>query len=120
VTDNTNNEIISKTKRLNYERVKELCIEAQYLRIELNKSQSKEICDRLEIFVEELRKLRKSTSKHLDSDEVMSDIEWILEYTRKGEWDNVARWLSNIDSSLREMWSGYMNSITKSKNEEES
>ena len=113
-------ETTSKSKRLNYERIKELCTEAQYVRVELNKSQSKEVRDRLDAFIEELRKLQKSTSKHLDSDEVMSDVEWILEYTQKGEWDNVTRWLSNIDSSLREMWSGYMDSINKSKNEEKS
>ena len=129
MTDNTNppqidivyestSETTSKSKRLNYERIKELCTEAQYLRVELNKSQLKEIRDRLDTFIEELHKLRKSTSKHLDSDEVMSDVAWITQYVQKEEWDNVTRWLSNIDSSLREMWSGYMDSINKSKNED--
>jgi len=129
MTDNTNppqidivyqsiSETTSKSKRLNYEKIKELCTEAQYLRVELNKSQSKEIRDRLDTFLEELRKLRKSTSKHLDSDEVISDVAWITQYVQKEEWDNVTRWLSNIDSSLREMWSGYMDSINKSKNED--
>jgi hypothetical protein len=109
-----------KSKRLNYEKIKELCTEAQYLRVELNKSQSKEIRARLDTFLQELHKLRKSTSKHLDSDEVMSDVAWITQYIKADEWNNVTRWLSNIDSSLREMWSHYMDSINKSKNVEES
>lgn len=109
-----------KSKRLNYEKIKELCSEAQYLRVELNKSQSKEIRARLDTFLQELHKLQKSTSKHLDSDEVISDVAWITQYIKADEWNNVTRWLSNIDSSLREMWSHYMDSINKSKNMEES
>lgn len=131
MTDNTNtsqidivyestSETTLKSKRLNYEKIKELCSEAQYLRVELNKSQSKEMRARLENFLQELRKLQKSTSKHLDSDEVMSDVVWITQYIKADEWNNVTRWLSNIDSSLREMWSHYMDSINKSKNMEES
>lgn len=131
MTDNTNppqgdivyestSETTLKSKRLNYEKIKELCTEAQYLRVELNKSQSKETCARLDTFLQELRRLQKSTSKHLDSDEVMSDVAWITQYIKADEWNNVARWLSNIDSSLREMWSHYMDSINKSKNTEES
>lgn len=113
-------EIALKSKRLNYERIKELCTEAQYLRVELHVSQSKEILNRLEAFIKELHNLKKSTSKHLDYEEVMSDLDWIIEYTKDEEWNNVTRWLSNIDSSLREMWSHYMDSINKSKNVEES
>lgn len=111
-------ETASRSNRLNYERIKELCTEAQAIRVELHKSQSKEVRDRLDAFVEELRKLRKSTSKHLDSDEVISDMGWIIDYARTGEWLHVTRWLSNIDSSLREMWSNYMDSINRSKKEE--
>lgn len=131
MTDNTNtpqidivyestSETTLKSKRLNYEKIKELCTEAQYLRVELNKSQSKEMRARLDTFLQELHKLRKSTSKHLDSDEVMSDVAWITQYIKADEWNNVTRWFSNIDSSLREMWSHYMDSINKSKNVEES
>ncbi len=114
------NEAPLKSKRLNYEKIKELTGEAQYLRVELNKSQSKEIRARLDIYLQELHKLQKSTSKYLDSDEVMSDVAWITQYIKADEWKNVTRWLSNIDSSLREMWSHYMDSINKSKNVEES
>lgn len=116
----SSSETTLKSKRLNYEKIKELCTEAQYLRVELNKSQSKEMRARLDTFLQELHRLRKSTSKYLDSDEVMSDVAWITQYIKADEWNNVTRWLSNIDSSLREMWSHYMDSIHKSKNMEES
>ncbi|ADR34377.1 hypothetical protein Sulku_1716 [Sulfuricurvum kujiense DSM 16994] len=108
-------ETAPKSKRLNYERIKELCTEAQYLRVELNKSQTEDITKRLDTFIEELKQLQKSTSKYLDSDEVMSDLEWIVEYIHKEEWINVTRWLSNIDSSIREMWSHYIEQIIKHK-----
>lgn len=58
----------------------------------------------------------KSTSKYLDYEEVEHDLEWIVEYYKKQEWNNVTRWLGNIDSSLREMWTNYMDIITASKN----
>jgi hypothetical protein len=108
-----------KSKRLNYERIKELYMEAQAIRSELNTSQSKEVLDRLYEFIDELRELDKSTSKYLDSAEVMSDIEWIVEYIQKEEWLNVMRWLSNVDSSIREMWSHYIEQIIKHKKSNE-
>jgi hypothetical protein len=108
-----------KSKRLNYEKIKEFYTEAQAIRAELNASQSKEVLDRLDAFIDELRELDKSTSKYLNSDEVMSDIEWIIEYVEKEEWDNVTRWLSNIDSSIREMWSHYIEQIIKHKKSSE-
>ena len=102
-----------KSNRLNYARIKELCEEAESLRVELNKSQPKSTRDRLDGFIENIRKLSKSSSKHLNT-----DAEWIVEYYQKGEWSNVTRWLSNINSSLREMWSGYMDSLNKIQEKE--
>lgn len=107
-----------KSNRLNYARIKELCEEAESLRVELNKSQPKSTRDRLDGFIENIRKLSKSSSKHLNTDEINSDAEWIVEYYQKGEWSNVTRWLSNINSSLREMWSGYMDSLNKIQEQE--
>jgi len=104
-------ETIFKSKRLNYEKVKELYTEAQSIRVELNKSQSEEIRARLDDFIDEIQKLQKSSSKYLDSDEVMSDIDWIIEYAQAEKWNDVARWLCNLDSSLREMWSQYIEQI---------
>lgn len=104
-----------KSNRLNYVRIKELYDEAQLLRTELNKSQTKASRDRLDVFIENIHKLSKSSSKHLDTNEIQSDVVWIVEYYQKGEWTNVTRWLSNLDSSLREMWSYYMDSLNKAK-----
>jgi t-SNARE complex subunit (syntaxin) len=104
-------ETIFKSKRLNYEKVKELYTEAQSIRVELNKSQSEEIRARLDDFIDEIQKLQKSSSKYLNSDEVMSDIDWIIEYAQAEKLNDVARWLCNLDSSLREMWSQYIEQI---------
>jgi hypothetical protein len=108
-------EVVSKSKRLNYEKIKELFTQAQEIRAELGKTQSKEAKERLNAFLEELGKLQKSASKYLNCEEVMSDVAWITQYIKAGEWDNVTRWLCNIDSSLREMWSQYIEQIIQHK-----
>lgn len=109
----------TKSKRLNYEYIRERCNQAKSLREQLPKSQTMEIQEELENFIEEIKKLDQSASKYLDADEVMSDLEWITEYYEKKEWNNVTRWLSNIDSSLREMWSDYIEKILINKNAEQ-
>jgi hypothetical protein len=106
----------SKNNRLSYPKIKELREEIQALRIELHKSQSKETLERLDAFIVEIQKLTKSSSKYLDVNELHSDLEWIIEYYKKKEWPSVTRWLSNIDSTMYEMWSAYMNKLKAEKN----
>lgn len=106
----------TKSQRLNYEHIKELCRRVQSIREQLHKSQDKEILEQLDQLIEDIGELEKSTSKYLEADEVLSDLEWIVEYYEKQEWSNVTRWLSNIDSSLREMWSCYIEKILAKKN----
>ncbi len=106
---------IPKSGRLSYTIIKELYTEVQAIRAELHKSQSEEILYRLDVLIDEIHKLSKSSSIYLNTEEVVSDLEWIIEYYDKQEWNNVTRWLSNIDSSLREMWSNYIEKITAKK-----
>jgi len=54
--------------------------------------------------------LVKSKSKIADYDELKSDIEWLKEYYEEESWNDAARWLTNIDSTLRETFSQYMDS----------
>lgn len=109
---------LPKSGRLSYAKIKELYTEAQEIRSELHKSQSEEILNRLDAFIDEIHRISKSSSTYLDSDEVASDLEWIIEYYEKKEWLNVTRWLCNIDSSLREMWSNYIEKIIAHKNQQ--
>lgn len=111
---------IPKAKRFSYAKIKELYTEAQAIRSELHKTQSEEILNRLDAFIDEIHKISKSSSAYLDSNEVQSDLEWIIEYYEKKEWLNVTRWLSNIDGSLREMWSDYMDKLKKAHGENSS
>lgn len=119
-TESSNYETTSKSKRLNYEQIKELCNRTQFIREQLHKSQTKEILEQLDQLIEDIGELEKSSSKYLEADEVLSDLEWIREYYEKEEWTNVTRWLSNIDSSLREMWSDYIEKIIAKKNADQS
>ena len=42
-------------------------------------------------------------------------MEWLNEYYEKQSWNDVTRWLTNIDSTLRETFSMYMDELKKSK-----
>lgn len=102
--------------RISYPNIKSLCTNAQNIREELHKNISADILKHLDTFIQDIKNMCKSTSKYLDYEEVERDLEWIVEYYKKQEWNNVTRWLGNIDSSLREMWTNYMDIITASKN----
>ncbi|MDF1883689.1 hypothetical protein JHD49_07030 [Sulfurimonas sp. SAG-AH-194-C21] len=55
-----------------------------------------------------LTELVQSKSKLADFDELKSDTVWLKEYYEEESWNDVTRWLSNIDGTLRETFSEYM------------
>jgi hypothetical protein len=61
-----------------------------------------------------LRELTKSKSKHIDFDELTSDMEFLQEYYEEQSWSDVTRWLTNIDSTIRETFSHYMETLKES------
>jgi len=101
--------------KLNYQMIKDLCLQSSQTRIELTRSQTQVEFDMLELFIAEVEKLEDITSKFVKLEEVQSDLEWIKQYYEQQEWDCVTRWLTNIDSSLREMWSQYIEQIVALK-----
>ncbi|MDF1878109.1 hypothetical protein JHD46_00490 [Sulfurimonas sp. SAG-AH-194-C20] len=58
-----------------------------------------------------LNELVNSKSKLADFDELKSDTEWLKEYYTDESWNDVTRWLSNIDGTLRETFSEYMEAL---------
>ncbi len=62
----------------------------------------------LDEVIDKLNELVSSKSKIADYDELKSDMEWLQEYYEEKSWCDVTRWLSNIDSTLRETFSCYM------------
>lgn len=60
-----------------------------------------------------LEELVKSKSKIADYDELKSDMEWLKKYYAEESWNDVTRWLTNIDSTLRETFSSYMVVLTE-------
>jgi hypothetical protein len=101
--------------KLNYQMIKDLCLQSSQTRIELTRTQTQVEFDMLELFIAEVEKLEDITSKFVKLEEVQSDLEWIKQYYEQQEWDCVTRWLTNIDSSLREMWSQYIEQIVALK-----
>lgn len=67
----------------------------------------------LDEVIGKLEELIKSKSKIVDYDELKSDMEWLKEYYAKESWNDVTRWLTNIDSTLRETFSCYMEALNK-------
>ena len=69
----------------------------------------------LDDVIHKLDEIVKSKSKIADFDELKSDIEWLKEYYEKESWSDVTRWLTNIDSTLRETFTKYMDGIKNIK-----
>jgi len=69
----------------------------------------------LDHLILKLRELTKSKSKYIDFDELKSDMEFLQEYCEEQSWSDVTRWLTNIDSTLRETFSHYMEELKNLK-----
>ena len=103
--------------KLNYQLIKDMCKLQVEARVQIMETKLNGIpkTDELDIFIEQLNEMFQSKSKYADFDELKSDLEWIKEYREAGSWNDLTRWLTNIDSSLREFWSSYMDAIQNSK-----
>lgn len=95
--------------------ITKICDQAGVVRFEIMKSPTQNLLDLLDELITEIHLLNETNHKFVQLDEIMSDLEWIELYYEKKEWNNVTRWLTNIDSSLREMWSQYIKQIIARK-----
>lgn len=73
----------------------------------------------LDEVISKLEELVKSKSKIADYDELKSDMVWLKKYYAEESWSDVTRWLTNIDTTLRETFSCYMESLKEIKTEKE-
>ena len=69
----------------------------------------------LDHLILKLRELIKSKSKYIDFDKLKSDMEFLQEYYEEQSWNDTTRWLTNIDSTLRETFSHYMEELKNLK-----
>ena len=101
--------------KLNYPTVKELCQLMTDARIKIRDTRHMEVVDTklLDEVIEKFNELVTSKSKLADFNELQSDIEWLEEYYEEKSWSNTMRWLTNIDSTLRESFSSYMEELKK-------
>lgn len=94
---------------LNHKTVKELSKQITEARIKIRDARDTLPLDKLII---NLNLLVKSKSKNLvDYSELESDIRWLKKYYKEHSWNDVTRWLTNIDSSIREVFSCYIDAI---------
>lgn len=99
------------SNHFSYAVIKELCSEAQLLVLDMGAEQFEIIFERLNIFINKVRTIIQLSSQDYETDEVASDLEWIEQYYEKNEWVSIVKWLKNLQSSLHEMWSNYIDKI---------
>jgi len=46
-------------------------------------------------------------------------MKWLKEYYKEESWNDVTRWLTNIDSTLRETFSCYMEALKEIRGNED-
>ena len=108
--------------RFNYKTMKEISdlvleTRADFWKTRYIETSSSELM--LDDVIKQLDELTSSKSKLVDFDSLKSDIEFLKEYYKEKSWGDVIRWLSNIDSELRDSFSNYMDAIkntSKDKN----
>lgn len=62
--------------------------------------------------INKLESLSKSKSKYLDTEELISDLNYIKYYYKKEKrYVSVIRWLSNIESTIHTLFNEYMDDI---------
>ena len=104
--------------RLSYDVVKELTQLIAEARLKIIKERNTTLLDEV---LEKLEILVDSKSKLADFDELKSDMEYLKEYYDEESWNDVTRWLTNIDSTIREMFSHYIEAVkTKQGNMKQS
>ena len=101
--------------KLNYQTVKELCqlMTDANTEIRATRHLNEVNTTALDEVIEKLNELVTSKSKLADFDELKSDMEWLEEYYEEKSWSDTTRWLSNIDSTLHEAFSSYMDKLKK-------
>ena len=101
--------------RLSYKVILELQELRKAARIDIIKNPLQPNQENLDLYLEILDEMLKSKSKHADFIELEEDIAFLKEYVNQQVWIDVKRWLANMDGTLREFWSNYMDSLTKTE-----
>ena len=65
----------------------------------------------LDKVIADLKSLINDNQNKTDFSELKSDIEFLQEYYRDNSWNDVTRWLSNINSTVRTIYYDYIAKI---------
>ena len=58
-----------------------------------------------------IKELLQSKSKYLEKDELESDLDWIEHYIKNKRYSSVSRWMSNIESTIHDVFNKYMEEL---------
>lgn len=102
--------------KITYKLIDELCKMQAAARVSIMATRSNGYgpdASLLDEFIEKLQALLQSQPQTADISELRSDLKFIIEYYKEKSWRDVTRWLTNIDSTLREFWQGCIKACKK-------
>lgn len=103
--------------KLNKESIKALEQNIEFTRVSIRKNGDITNLDKV---IADLKSLINENQNKADFSELKSDMEFLQEHYRDGSWNNVTRWLSNINSTVRTIYYDYLAKIREYHNNKSS
>lgn len=94
--------------KLNKNSIKELSDNIEKTRVAIRKNRD---ITNLDALISDLKTLISCNSEKMDFSELQSDIEFLKEYHEEKSWNDVTRWLSNINSTMHNIYYDYIAKI---------
>jgi hypothetical protein len=99
---------MEKFMKLDKESIKALEKNIEFTRVSIR--QNGDITN-LDKVIADLKSLINDNQNKADFSELKSDMEFLQEYYKEGSWKDVTRWLSNINSTMRNIYYDYLAKI---------
>lgn len=103
--------------KLNKESIKALGENIEFTRVSIRKNGDITNLDKV---IADLKSLINENQNRVDFSELKSDVEFLQEYYREGSWNDVTRWLSNINTTVRNVYYDYLAKIREHYNNKSS
>lgn len=103
--------------KLNKESIKALEQNIEFTRVSIRKNGDITNLDKV---IADLKSLINENQNKADFSELKSDMEFLQEHYRDGSWNDVTRWLSNINSTVRNIYYDYLAKIREYHNNKSS
>lgn len=106
-----------KFMKLNKESIKTLEQNIEFTRVNIRRNGD---ITNLNKVIADLKSLINENQNKADFSELQSDMEFLQEYYEEASWNDVTRWLSNINSTVRNIYYDYLAIIREYHNSKSS